>query len=727
MQKYIEHSGEKLWVVRAERGAGGEQVAAIAQSLGLRDITAQCLYNRGFRDPEAALAFLRLENEMLGDPFRMADMEQAVGRIADALARGEKIAVYGDYDVDGVTASCTLYRYLRSQGGDVCAYIPNRAGEGYGVSRGAIETLAGQGVRLIVTVDTGITASDEVEFARTVGIDVVVTDHHECREELPGAVAVVNPHRPDCPYPFKELAGVGVVFKLICALEMRLHPGEDARTCVSRICAGYADLVAIGTIADVMPIRGENRLIVKLGLQQIAVTDQPGLSALMEMSASSRNDEKSKKKRPKITSGYIGYTLAPRINAAGRVRSAMLALDLFLTDDPARARELAEQLCEANRERQEEENRIMQSALEKIKTEQDFEHDPVIILDDDGWHHGVIGIVSSRLTERYGLPSILISFEGNDDPASPDAVGKGSGRSIKGMNLVDALVHCGDHLLKFGGHELAAGLSVRRADLPAFRRAMNEYARRVLTPDCLVATVEADCEVGIDEIDLRQAEEIRLLEPFGAGNPVPLFMIRSAELLECSPVSGGKHVRLMLRQGESVVQGMLFSRRAEELGLHPGDTVDVLCNIDINEWQGRRSVQLIVREIRAGAAAVADRAAERERFDAIWNGATFSPEEDVLPEREDFEQVYRMLRTSLRAGVDVLGMPAMIARLRAGSHPIGYIKLRFILRIFREMNLIGIEETEPDVFRISMEYRSGKADLEKSGVLRRLRSLARKS
>ena len=485
---------EKRWIIKSVDTAESEnEISKISRDLGINRIVAKLLYNRGYTDTESAKSFIYMETEMLSNPFLLQDIEKGIDRISEAVSRGEKITVYGDYDVDGVTAVCTLYLYLKSVGANVEYYIPNRIGEGYGVSTVAIDSIAEGGTGLIVTVDTGITATEEVLYAKSLGIDFVITDHHECRTALPEAVAVINPHRPDCPYPFKELAGVGVVFKLVCAYEERIG-GTTRREAAKKIFSEYADLVAIGTIADVMPIKDENRIIVRYGLSKIENNKRVGLSALME-AASSRNDAQKNqrnKKRSKITSGYIGYTIAPRINAAGRIKNASMAVELFLSQDPDYAREIAEELCHTNRERQAEENKIMLEAAEQIDN-LNIDDNPVIVLDADHWHHGVIGIVSSRITEKYSRPSILVSFEGNEgDTPSPDDIGKGSGRSIKGMNLVDALCYCSEHLVKFGGHELAAGLSVKRCELDNFRALINEYAKNNLSQDDMIPTVEAD-------------------------------------------------------------------------------------------------------------------------------------------------------------------------------------------------------------------------------------------
>ena len=721
-----EPKAKKEWVLREEISEERSREAeAIASALKIHPVIARLLVNRGYRTPKEANSFLRMESEILCDPFLMRDVRPAAERIASAIKGCEKITVYGDYDVDGVTAVCTLYLYLRSKGANIGYYIPNRSGEGYGVSCAAVEKLDAEGTKLIVTVDTGITAGEEVEFAKSLGVDFVITDHHECRSTLPDAVAVVNPHRPDCEYPFKELAGVGVVFKLISALE-ELLSGDDRLTVASRLCREYADLVAIGTIADVMPIREENKLIVSYGLRMIEKTERLGLRALMDLASSNKNDGK-KKTIPKITSSYIGYTIAPRINAAGRIRSASRAVELFLADNESDAYLLAEELCEANKERQNEENHIMEEAYAKLEAEYgsyDAAERPVIVLDANDWHHGVIGIVASRITERYGLPSILVSFEGCDpDNETDDDMGKGSGRSVKGLNLVDALVHSSEHLSKFGGHELAAGLSVTRGNLAAFKEALWSYAREALAESNIVPTVEGDCLLTAEDVSMELAEQLRLLEPFGVGNPVPVFVMRGLSVIECSSVSAGKHSRFVLSKDGKQLQAICFGKGLAQLDLFVGDRVDVMFNLDINEWNGRRSVQLIAREIVLSASASTEGARERQRFDAIWAGDSFTAEENVIPAREDFVAVYNLVRRSVRSGCDALSHRALLSSLFSDpSVNIGYLKLKVIIRVLQEMNLLGIEETSDEFYAFKLRFSDKKADLDKSNILRKLRS-----
>ncbi len=717
---------EKKWLLKIPKSDDvNEKIRAIADDLGTNPIIANLLYGRGYTDAASAKKFLYMESEVLTDPYDMADMKSAVARISEALSKNERITVYGDYDVDGVTSVCTLLLYLRSKGADIDYYIPNRCGEGYGVSSSAIDHLSSLGTKLIITVDTGITADAEVAYAKELGIDFVVTDHHECRQVLPEACAVVNPHRPDCPSEFKEIAGVGVVFKLICAIEQSLS-GISAADAALRIISEYADLVAIGTIADVMPIKEENRLIVSYGLSLMEHTKRVGISALVAASSGKNEAQRSaaRKKPNKISSSYIGYTLAPRLNAAGRIRSASMAVDLFLAEDYERAYEIAEELCEANRERQNEENRIINEAY-RIIEENGYANMPVIVLDSSDWHHGVIGIVSSRITEKYFRPSILVSFEGN--PAdTPDElnVGKGSGRSIKGMNLVDALCYCKDELVKFGGHELAAGLSVTKSSLESFRAKINEYAEKTLTEENMVPTLSADLEIALSDVNISLADELRILEPYGVGNPVPNFIIRSAILTGISSVAEGKHTRISLTDGKNVITGMYFSCSPASLGLYVGDEVDVLFNIDVNEWAGHRSAQLIIRDIKQSASMREFIKNEHERFYEVWNGAEFSQSEHIIPTRDDFAAVYRTVLTAVRTGADTLTVRDIIYRLRNSKETVtvGYIKLLVIIKVMQELNIIGIEEVGEETYHFSIHYRSSKAELDKSTLLRRLRS-----
>ena len=723
--KYKKETKEKRWIFRCD---GSDEsvgkIEKIATSLGIDPIIARLLFNRGYTDAQSAKKFIGMESEMLSNPFDMADMQKAVDRIARAVNNGEKITVYGDYDVDGVTSVCTLYLYLSSLGADVEYYIPNRAGEGYGVSNSAIEIIAEGGTKLVITVDTGITANDEVLFAKEHGVDFIVTDHHECRADLPLAEAVVNPHRPDCLYPFKELAGVGVVFKLICAYEESVR-GYSRMDAARRIFLNYADLVAIGTIADVMPIKEENRIIVKLGLDMIENSPRLGISSLIEASSSKLESQRldKKKRKTKITSSYVGYTLAPRINAAGRIKTASVAVRLFLAEDNDTAMSIAEELCKTNKERQAEENKIMEEAYRKIE-KYDIEDSPVIVLDADNWHHGVIGIVASRITEKYSRPSILVSFEGNDGEPSPEDVGKGSGRSIKGMNLVDALCYCSEHLVKFGGHELAAGLSVTRGEIDNFRALINEYAKKNLAREDMVSTVEVDCELAFTDVTLELAETLLKLEPYGVGNPVPTFVLRGVTVNEISSISAGKHTKLILGNGKYTVPAMYFSQSPSSLGVYVGDKIDVLFNVDVNDWGGRKCVQLIIRDLAHTATQKLVWERERERFAEIWAGGSFDENENLFPNRQDFAEVYRLISGALRTGTDTLSHRDILSRLSRSEigAKIGYVKLKVIIMVMKELNIATIDEISDEVYKFGIHYSTTKTDLEKSTLLRKLRS-----
>lgn len=725
IMKFTSEKKEKNWIIKSDDTPEFiSKISSIASALGINPIVAKLLYNRGYRDEVSAKSFIYMESEMLSNPLLMKDVDKGIAAIRDAIASGKKITVYGDYDVDGVTAVCTLYLYLKSLGADVEYYIPNRAGEGYGVSCHAIDIIKETGSTLIITVDTGITATEEVEYAKSIGVDFIVTDHHECRTDLPDALAVINPHRPDCDYPFKELAGVGVVFKFICAYEEVIFK-KSRMEAAKKIFENYADLVAIGTIADVMPIKSENRIIVRYGLGMIENTKRVGLTALID-NASAKNEAQrsyAKRKKTKITSGFIGYTIAPRINAAGRIKTASLAVDLFLTEDEETANSIAAELCKTNKERQAEENKIMQEAYTKIEN-YDIENNPVIVLDADNWHHGVIGIVSSRITEKYCRPSILVSFEGNEsDSPSPDDVGKGSGRSVKGMNLVDALCYCSEHLVKFGGHELAAGLSVTRSELPVFIEKINEYAKNNLSDEDLVPTVEADCVLDFDDVNLALAKNIQLLEPYGVENSIPVFVMRGVYVNEISGVSDSKHSKLILGNGNSTVPAIYFSNSPSSLGVYVGDKIDVLFNIDVNEWGGRECVQLIVRDLKPSRSEQERFDEERARFEEIRAGAAFSESEDIMPTREDFANVYKLMLSSLRNGVDTLSHRDITSRFRGdGVASIGYAKLKIIIMVLKELNIVNIDDVSEEVYKFNIHYSTNKTELDKSTLLRRLRS-----
>ncbi|MBR2848339.1 MAG: single-stranded-DNA-specific exonuclease RecJ [Clostridia bacterium] len=722
----------KKWLLHAsaEEISHNTAVHEIAEALALALPTAQLLVNRGYNTPKEARDFLAKEEELFHDPFLLKDMREAAETILDSVKRGDKIAIFGDYDVDGVTSVSILYLYLSKLFADVIYYIPCRTSEGYGMSEASLRKLAADGVNTIITVDTGITAQAEALLLKDLGITLVITDHHECHGELPAAAAVVNPHRPDDTYPFKELAGVGVAFKLLCAMESCRRPEASLGECVRTVAMAYADLVAIGTIADVMPVRDENRLIIALGLQLIERSPREGVRALLDAAAS---DSRSKSTR-KISSSLIGFTIAPRINAAGRIKNASEAVELFLEEDPKKADLLAYKLCDINRERQNEENKIVDIAYARIDAEHDFQKNPVIVLADEHWHHGVIGIVASRITDRYGCPSVLISFDREDKDSSParDDIGKGSGRSIKGMNLVEALADSADILEKFGGHELAAGLSVRRENLSALCERLNEYAREHFVGGIPIPTVDVDCELTASDFSMRQAEELSALEPFGVENPVPLFATYRMTVSDVAPVGAGKHIRFKLEKDGVQVTAMYFRHGLSDINVYPGDVIDVLYNLDVNEFQGKRSIQLIVREFRLSHEILTSENEEaslyKRVFDAFDNKTKISPIDAaaVLPNRSECGIVYNTLKKELTLGHEVFSMRALGHLLDSHGTPVPYAKLKFILRIFDELRLLLVEENpaKEDVFVFQYVYMHEKTSLEKSEILRWLRKSA---
>jgi len=721
---------KKNWTssVASEEMSRSENVETLSRVLGLTKISAQLLINRGYDTVDRAREFLMKSCEFLHDPFLLKDVEKGADRVLEAIKKNERIVIYGDYDVDGVTSVSILYMYIKRLGGKVSYYIPTRVGEGYGMSVAAIDKIVSSGVDIIITVDTGITAVEEAKYVKSLGISLVITDHHECHDMIPEAEAVINPRQPDCPYPFKELAGVGVAFKLICAIEKKISPDDSLADCVRRVSKEYADLVAIGTVADVMPVKDENRLLVSYGLK--LMEDSPRL-AISELLAAVNGDAGKYKQKKRITSGIIGFTIAPRINAAGRIKDASLAVELFLAQDREKAAEYANLLCEINRERQTEENKIIDSANAKIEAEHDFKKDPVIVLSDKNWHHGVIGIVASRITEKYKCPSILVSFEGEDNTGSKDDIGKGSGRSVKGLNLVEALTHCSDLLVKYGGHELAAGLTVTRENLPEFKRRINEYARERIEGDSVaVSSMTADIELVPSDIDMKAAKELYAFEPFGVSNPVPVFLMKNLTVSSAVNVGAGKHARLILTRDNYVFQAMFFRRSVADLDVFEGDTVDVMFNLDVNIFQGKENLQFIVKDITLSDDQMTKETEMRETSASILNGtydfsgATSQDVVDIVPTREDFKNVYNVLRRELRMEHNVFSIRALSKLLSEGGFDFGYIKLKLIIKVFQELSLLSIEELDSDreLYMFNYVYIKNKTDLDKSNLYRKIKS-----
>ena len=688
----------KRWVT-AEPDA--EVVRSLAAACGFSPLTAAALCARGVSTPEQARAFLSSDPASLHDPMRLPDMARAVEMVRGAVSRGEKIAVFGDYDVDGITSTCLLTRYLRGQGADVVYYIPDRLREGYGLSVGAMDAIHAQGVQLIVTVDSGISAFEEVDRARALGMEVVITDHHECREKLPAAGAVVNPCRPDSTYPFTSLAGVGVAFKLICALE-----GAGSQ---QRLLETYADLVALGTVADVMPLVGENRAIVAAGLRRMEHTHNLGIEMLLR--------EAGQKER-RLTASVISFILAPRINAAGRMGHADMAAELFLTDDPRRAQNLAAALCEQNKQRQATENRILEQALVQLRQEYNPLEDEVIVLAGENWHHGVIGIVSSRICDRYSCPTVLIAMDGDK--------GKGSGRSIKGFNLYDALEHSADLLEKFGGHELAAGLTVDRENIPALKKRLAAYAAEYTNPHELMPVLRIDSAITTDQITEENIEGLSVLEPFGMGNAQPVFSMEEMLVEEITPISSDRHVRLTLVKDGISFTAMLFGTGSGGCGFAQGNYVDAAFNLDINEFHGRRNIQLVIKDVRLSTCEVmAD-----QKFLNLYNyymadrRLSAADARILLPDRRDLVAVWRHILSRSDNGRLTVPSNALSRRVSWESRrPINIGKLFVCLDVFSESQLLSYHFREGQL-NIIIKHIEGKADISRSVVLRTLQEMS---
>ena len=651
------------------------EAAARLTAAGYPCLVSAVLASRGIATAEEAAAFLEHEQRLTYSPFLMADMDKAVERVQRALADHERIAVFGDYDVDGITATCILVDYLQSRGADVLHYIPRRIEDGYGLSVDAIEGLYRKGTRLLITVDCGITGVEEVDFANSLGMDVVVTDHHECKETLPRAVAVVDPHRPDCSYPFKHLAGCGVALKLALALG-----GPDRE---EALFSRYCTLAAIGTVADVMQMSGENRTIVKAGLRQLQNTDRPGFCALLE--------EVGLAGRP-VTAENVSYAIAPRINAAGRMGAADKAAELLLCTDPAEAERMARELCALNRERQNVEQTIYSQAEEMIDRMPERQRS-ALVLESSRWHQGVVGIVASRLSEKYSRPSFMIHLNGD--------TGKGSCRSWGGFNLFAALENCKDLLLGFGGHELAAGFTIEEANIPAFRERMNDYARSFQGGAAPVSVLDVDVAITHPSaVTLEELEALSALEPYGSGNARPVFCLLGATLLRTQNVGQNRHLKLRLGKGSAQFDGIFFSTVAEDCGCRPGDRVDAAFYLQVNEFRGSRTVQLQMVDLRPSlrpsgreqeSLALAEQCAARPPISA-------RDARRLLPTREQFAAAWRFLERTVPEGGLTTGYLPLLRTLAAElgkAEP--FPRAALCLAVFAERGLLTLERQGDDV------------------------------
>ncbi len=672
----------KKWIVnKCDR----DLAANIAENCGVDPFVAYLLVARGFTDEFLVESFLY--DTDICDPFTLPDMEKACERIKSAIDEGEKITIFGDYDADGVTSTALLYSYLSGAGANVDYYVPDRAGEGYGMSISAVEALKERGTSLIITVDNGISAIEEIQKAKELNIDVVVTDHHQAGEVLPDAVAVVDPHRKDCELYFREWAGVGVAFKLVSAL---------ASCDVYDLLEAYGDILAIGTIADIVALKGENRILVRAGLAVlnealINGTLRKGLKALIDESGATKN----------MTSMNAAFRIAPRINAAGRMGSAERAIKLLLTDDDSEASLLASEISEANTQRQATESGITEFAENYIENHPEIKFSKVIVVDGENWHQGVIGIVASRLCEKYGKPCIVISKAGE--------LAKGSGRSVDGFSLYDALVFCKDILVQYGGHKLAAGMTVETDKIDEFRKKINEYAE---TQEDVLPVLKLDCKLNPASISLDMLSAINILEPFGAENPQPLFGLFNMKITGIQPVGSNKHIRLTVNKNGISLPVMMFSVAPEDFPFAVSDTVDLAVRLTQNEYMGEVKVSIQVKDIKLSEINDDEVQKSLVLYESFRHGDKLSVEQKqkLLPDREFCGVVYKYLRANNGSS---LGEEILCYRLGLKEDKISALKVA--LDMFIELGVINCENG-----KYLLPTESKKVVLEESDIYKSL-------
>ena len=662
-----------------------ERAAAFAQTYGVPFFLAMLMNIRGLDDAAHLREFLG-EGEPLSDPFLLKDMDKAAARITRAVDNMEKIAVYGDYDADGVTSTAMLYSYLETRGADVIFYIPQREGEGYGMNMGAVEYLKEQGVTLIVTVDNGISSVQEVARANELGIDVVVTDHHRPQEILPDAVAVVDAYRPDDTSPYKHFSGVGIAFKLLMAL-------EDGAGDVEDLLEAYSDLAAIGTIGDIVPLTGENRTLIRAGLERLSQSDRPGVQALLENAGIAGKA---------LTSTNVAFTLVPRINATGRMGAPERAVRLLISGYEEEAEVLSEEICADNEERRRVEAEIAEAAFADIEAK-GYMKDRVVVVDGENWHHGVIGIVASRVTERCGKPCMIIS--------RGETEAKGSGRSIEGFSLFEAICACGDLLIKFGGHPMAAGITLKPENIEAFRKRINQYAAEHF-PQMPTQTVTLDCKLNPAALSVSMAQSLTQLEPFGNGNPQPVFGLFNMELSNVTPVGGGGHLRLTLEKNGAVITAMRFNTKPEELPYHIGDKIDLAVQLEAREFRGQPSLTVIVRDMKFAAFNTEKNIASLASFEKWQRGEVLSAEDKnrLYPDRACLAAIYRALRTVNGKETDQVRFVSQFGK----DMTLGLFKTALL--VFEERGLVHSEIAD-DTFTATLIETSGKTDITRSPVL----------
>lgn len=667
-----------------------ESAMAISQNYGLPVLNSMLLDIRNIKS-ESEISDFMSDEITLENPFVIKDMDKAVDRIHRAIDENERICVYGDFDADGVTSTALLYSYLYDMGADVIFYIPSREEEGYGLNNDAISSLKEENVSLIITVDNGIAAIDEVDFANSLGIDVVITDHHMVPPILPEAVAIIDLHRDDCESKFKELSGVGVALKLVMALE-----GDELDP--EMIFDNYADLAAIGTIGDIVPLVGENRIIVKHGLKYINNSDRAGVNALISEAGYS---EKT------ISTGIVSFSLVPRINAGGRLGLSKKSVEMLLSEDEDYAQNIAFDLGQDNSSRQKIEREILSDIDKMIMRDPSIIQNKIIVIYGENWHQGVIGIVASRLKETYGKPAIVITKE-ND-------VCRGSGRSVKGFSICDAVTLCSDMLLQFGGHPMAVGFSIEKDNIPKFIKAINSLD---MCSDISSPSLELDCKLNPAQLSVSLVESLSDLEPFGAGNPTPLFGLYKMQIKEIKEISQGKHLKFSLSRNGSIISALKFNTTIDECPFEVGDEVDLAVSIDINEYNGLRQLSIIIKDYKFSNLDIDKELLSKALFEKFCRGEMLTKEEaeSLLPVREDFAAVYRFLIKSkgFDHSVDVL--------LYRINNDISYGKLRVILEAMSELGLIEIYEGMKSS-KIVLCNVENKVSLDDSVIIKKLKEV----
>ncbi len=663
-------------------------VSALCRALHCTHYFARVLINRGIDTVEKAREFLHTDAAVLSDPFMFRNMEAVVQRIGVALRGGEKITVYGDYDVDGITATGLLVEVLREMGGRVDYYIPSRFTEGYGVNSEAVQKIADNGTTLIITVDTGITAVQEVEFAKTLGLDVIITDHHECQAVLPNTL-IINPKHAESGYPFKDLAGVGVVYKLACALDRRYGRGDVAER--------YATFAAVGTVADIMPMLGENRYIVRQGLEKLKTTNCPGLRAMIDRCVGDRP----------IDTSTVGFAIAPRINAAGRMGDACTGVQLLTTRSKEDAERLVSELCKENNHRQEIENRILEEAVEMLEKDPRQKERNAIVLWGEDWHNGVVGIVASRLKDRYGKPCILFSIN--------EGYAKGSGRSVRPFNLFEALERLSDRVEKFGGHAFAAGVLVATDRLEEFRDAFCREVDLFLERDVFDESIEVDCILEEGDLTLDQVKDLGRLAPFGRGNETPVFCMRNVYLQDAAATANGNHMRLVFQCGYFRVTAFYFNMPPSSFCYRPGEYLDLVFEADINTYNGRQSVQLSIKDLRYAEKRSKKTAEELRRIET----EALRPED--IPTREDAALLYRYLQKQVLNKPMSFDFYALFDRILKEQHSVISVgALYYSLKILGELGVLDYT-ADGNIFHNLTIHGEKKVCLEDSELLREIK------